>query len=291
MLITMAEMLNVAKENKFAVGAYNISDANIFKAVVEKAEELDAPAIVAIHPDELSFITKEFISYIKERVVKSKVPFVLHLDHGSSVKDAVTAINLGFTSVMIDGSHLPFEENIELTKEVVDIAHKVGVSVEGELGTIGDTGTSIEGGVTEITYTNPEEAEEFIESTGIDSLAIAIGTAHGIYPENFIPKLKLDILDEVEKIVDIPLVLHGGSSNSDDEVAKAVEIGIQKINISSDTKKAYFKELQAQLDSDVMWEPNVLFPSCIDATKEVVEYKMNLFNSINKSKYYYQLGE
>lgn len=237
MLITMSEMLKIAKENNFAVGAYNISDANIFKAVVEKAEELKAPAIIAIHPDELSFISEEFIAYIKERTIKSSVPFVLHLDHGASVKDVVTAINNGFTSVMIDGSHLPFDENAKLTKEVVEIAHTVGVSVEGELGTIGDTGTSIEGGVTEITYTKPEEADEFIRRTGIDSLAIAIGTAHGIYPENFVPKLKLDILDEVANTVDIPLVLHGGSSNSDEEINKAVGKGIQKINISSDTKK------------------------------------------------------
>lgn len=287
MLITMSEMLKIAKENNFAVGAYNISDANIFKAVVEKAEELKAPAIIAIHPDELSFISEEFIAYIKERTIKSSVPFVLHLDHGATVKDVVTAINNGFTSVMIDGSHLPFDENAKLTKEVVDIAHTVGVSVEGELGTIGDTGTSIEGGVTEITYTKPEEADEFIRRTGIDSLAIAIGTAHGIYPENFVPKLKLDILDEVANTVDIPLVLHGGSSNSDEEINKAVGKGIQKINISSDTKKAFFHKLQELIDSDVMWEPNVIFPPCIEAAKEIVEYKMNLFNSVDKEKLYY----
>lgn len=287
MLITMSEILKVAKENNFAVGAYNISDANIFKAVVEKAEELNAPAIIAVHPDELSFISEEFIAYVRERIMKSRVPFVLHLDHGGTVKDIVTAINNGFTSVMIDGSHLPFDENVELTKEVVKIAHAVGVSVEGELGTIGDTGTSIEGGVTEITYTEPNEAEEFIRRTGIDSLAIAIGTAHGIYPEAFIPKLKLDILDEVAQTVDIPLVLHGGSSNSDNEISQAVKIGIQKINISSDTKKAFFSRLQELLDSDVMWEPNVVFPPCIEAAKEIVEYKMNLFNSVAQAKCYY----
>lgn len=287
MLITMSEMLKVAKENQFAVGAYNISDANIFKAVVEKAEELEAPAIIAIHPDELSFITNEFIAYIKERTENSKVPFVLHLDHGGSLEDVINAISCGFTSVMIDGSHLPYEENIEITKKAADIAHAVGVSVEGELGTIGDTGTSIEGGVTEITYTVPAEADEFIQRTGIDTLAIAIGTAHGIYPKDFVPKLKLDILEEVSQLVDTPLVLHGGSSNSDSEIAQAVEIGIQKINISSDTKKAYFKRLQELLDSDVMWEPNTLFPPCIESAKEVVEHKMNLFNSVNKAKLFY----
>lgn len=286
MLITMKRMLEVAKEHKFAVGAYNISDANIFKAVVEKAEELNAPAIIAIHPDELSFVTGDFIAYVRERVCNSPVPFVLHLDHGGSVEDVVTAISYGFTSVMIDGSLLPFEENIAITQKVVEIAKAVGVSVEGELGTIGDTGTSIEGGVTEITYTKPEEAKEFVERTGIDTLAIAIGTAHGIYPEGFVPKLKLELLSEIESEVDIPLVLHGGSSNSNDELRIAVEKGIQKINISSDIKKPYFVKLQSILNEKFFWEPNTVFPPCILESKAVVEEKMHLFSSIDKVRYF-----
>lgn len=286
MLISMEKMLKVAKENKFAVGAYNISDANIFKAVVEKAEELNAPTIIAIHPDELSFVTGEFIAYVRERLWNSPVPFVLHLDHGGSVKDVITAINHGFTSVMIDASLLAFEENIAITKKVVDLAHTVGVSVEGELGTIGDTGVSIEGGVTEITYTKPKEAKEFVERTGVDTLAIAIGTAHGIYPEGFVPKLKLDLLSEIAAEVDVPLVLHGGSSNSDDELRVAVEKGIQKINISSDIKKPYFAKLQDVLNNDFFWEPNTVFPPCILESKAVVEDKMNLFNSVDKVKYF-----
>ncbi|EOL41776.1 ketose-bisphosphate aldolase [Enterococcus phoeniculicola] len=286
MLISMEKMLKVAKENKFAVGAYNISDANIFKAVVEKAEELNAPTIIAIHPDELSFVTGEFIAYVRERLWNSPVPFVLHLDHGGSVKDVITAINHGFTSVMIDASLLAFEENIAITKKVVDLAHTVGVSVEGELGTIGDTGASIEGGVTEITYTKPKEAKEFVERTGVDTLAIAIGTAHGIYPEGFVPKLKLDLLSEIAAEVDVPLVLHGGSSNSDDELRVAVEKGIQKINISSDIKKPYFAKLQDVLNNDFFWEPNTVFPPCILESKAVVEDKMNLFNSVDKVKYF-----
>ncbi|MBO0486570.1 ketose-bisphosphate aldolase [Vagococcus fluvialis] len=286
MLISMKRMLDVAKENKFAVGAYNISDANIFKAVVEKAEELNAPTIIAIHPDELSFVTGEFIAYVRERLCNSPVPFVLHLDHGGSIKDVMTAINHGFTSVMIDASLLPFEENIAITKKVVELAHTVGVSVEGELGTIGDTGTSIEGGVTEITYTKPEEAKEFVERTGVDTLAIAIGTAHGIYPEGFVPKLKLDLLSEIAAEVDVPLVLHGGSSNSDDELRIAVEKGIQKVNISSDIKKPYFVKLQEVLNNEFFWEPNTVFPPCILESKTVVENKMNLFSSVDKVKYF-----
>jgi fructose-bisphosphate aldolase class II len=165
--------------------------------------------------------------------------------------------------------YLLFEENIAITKKVVDLAHTVGVSVEGELGTIGDTGASIEGGVTEITYTKPKEAKEFVERTGVDTLAIAIGTAHGIYPEGFVPKLKLDLLSEIAAEVDVPLVLHGGSSNSDDELRVAVEKGIQKINISSDIKKPYFAKLQDVLNNDFFWEPNTVFPPCILESKAV----------------------
>ncbi|MBG9986357.1 ketose-bisphosphate aldolase [Facklamia sp. DSM 111018] len=288
MLITMKEMLETAKDYKFAVGAFNISDANMFRAVVEKSEELNAPAIIAIHPDELSFITSEFTEYIKKRVSNSHVPFVIHLDHGGSIEDIINAIYNGFTSVMIDASHHSFEKNIEITKKAVDIAHAVGVSVEGELGTIGDTGESIEGGVTEITYTRPEEADEFIKRTGIDSLAIAIGTAHGIYPKGFVPKLKLDLLEKITTIVDKPLVLHGGSSNADEEIKRAVEIGIQKINISSDIKKAFFDKADQLLKEKFIYEPNTLFPPCIEETKKVVEYKMNLFNSIDKASVFYK---
>lgn len=186
---------------------------------------------------------------------------------------------------MIDGSHLPFEENIALTKKVVDVAHSVGVSVEGELGTIGTTGDSIEGGTTEIIYTKPEDAKVFVEKTGVDSLAIAIGTAHGIYPKGFVPKLKLDLLTEIRNTVDIPLVLHGGSSNADDEIAESVKRGICKINISSDIKYSFMKGVEKYLnEKGFEREPNVIYPSCIKMCRDTIEEKMALFNDIDKVK-------
>ncbi|MBE0792152.1 class II fructose-bisphosphate aldolase, partial [Escherichia coli] len=167
-----------------------------------------------------------------------------------------------------------------VTKEVVDVCHKLGVSVEGELGTIGKTGNSIEGGVSEIIYTKPEEAEEYISRTGVDTLAVAIGTAHGIYPKDKEPKLRLDILKEIKALVNIPLVLHGGSANPDAEIAAAVEIGIQKVNISSDYKYAFYKKCREILSTTELWDANAIYPDCIDAAKEVVKYKMGLFESI-----------
>lgn len=286
MLLNMNQLLEVAKENHFAVGAFNISDSNLFRTVVEAAEENDSPAIIAVHPTELEYSKDEFFQYVVERVKNSPVPFVVHMDHGDSLASILRAIHCGFSSVMIDGSLLPFEENIKVTKEVVDVCHKIGVPVEGELGTIGSTGTSVEGGVTEVIYTDPADAKRFVEETGIDTLAVAIGTAHGIYPKGIKPKLRMDVLESIKEVVDIPLVLHGGSANPDEEIAQAVKIGIQKVNISSDYKYAYYKKCREILANTEWWDPNVINPECIEAAKEVIKFKMNLFNSIGKAKLY-----
>lgn len=288
MLVNMKQLLEVAKENKFAVGAFNVADSNFLRVVVEEAEKNNAPAIIAVHPTELDFTKDDFFQYVLARIKNSPVPFVLHLDHGDNMGDVMRAVRCGFSSVIIDGSLLPFEENIRVTKEVVDVCHKLGVSVEGELGTIGKTGNSIEGGVSEIIYTKPEEAEEYISRTGVDTLAVAIGTAHGIYPKDKEPKLRLDILKEIKDLVNIPLVLHGGSANPDAEIAAAVEIGIQKVNISSDYKYAFYKKCREILSTTELWDANAIYPDCIDAAKEVVKYKMELFESIGQVEKYQQ---
>ncbi|EAC6521237.1 ketose-bisphosphate aldolase [Listeria monocytogenes serotype 4b] len=288
MLVNMKQLLEVAKENKFAVGAFNVADSNFLRVVVEEAEKNNAPAIIAVHLTELDFTKDDFFQYVLARIKNSPVPFVLHLDHGDNMGDVMRAVRCGFSSVMIDGSLLPFEENIRVTKEVVDVCHKLGVSVEGELGTIGKTGNSIEGGVSEIIYTKPEEAEEYISRTGVDTLAVAIGTAHGIYPKDKEPKLRLDILKEIKDLVNIPLVLHGGSANPDAEIAAAVEIGIQKVNISSDYKYAFYKKCREILSTTELWDANAIYPDCIDAAKEVVKYKMELFESIGQVEKYQQ---
>lgn len=286
MLINMKDLLNVAKENKFAVGAFNVADSSFLRAVVEEAEASYSPAIIAIHPDEFKFLTDEFFAYVRERVKNSPVPFVLHLDHGASLDQVVRAIRAGFTSVMIDGSLLPYEENIEKTKEVVNIAHMVDVSVEGELGTIGDTGTTVEGGVSEITYVDPEDVEDFVGKTGVDTLAVAVGTAHGIYPKDVKPELQLELIEDIVERVQTPLVLHGGSSNPDEEIARAVKIGIQKVNISSDMKFAFYKKAREILSTTELWDPNAIYPECIDAAREVIRYKMDLFDSAGKAELY-----
>lgn len=287
MLINMKEMLAPADKNGFAVPAFNIGSEAILKGVIESAEEKNAPVILAIHPTELEFLGDSFIKTCIDEAHKSKVPMVIHLDHGGKFEEILRAIRCGFTSVMIDASHLPYEENVALTKKVVEVARPLGVSVEGELGTIGSTGDSYEGGANDIIYTDPEQAKDFVEKTGIDSLAVAIGTAHGIYPKDMKPELKLDLLEKIRKNVDIPLVLHGGSSNPDKEIAESVKIGISKINISSDIKVALYKKCREVLSENPKWiEPNTIYPPCIKAMREVVEFKMNLFNDIDKANLY-----
>lgn len=286
MLMNMKELLSVAQKHRFAVPAFNVSSSMILKGVMEACREKKAPVIIAIHPDELSFVEDSFIAGVREEIIKSNIPAVIHLDHGGSFDQIIRAIHCGFTSVMIDASLLSFEENVAITRKVMEVAQAVNVSVEAELGTIGTTGNGGEAGTEKIIYTEPDTVKEFVARTGVDTLAIAIGTSHGIYPKNMQPKLRLDLLKEIRAIVDIPLVLHGGSANSDTEIAESVKLGISKINISSDIKDAFYKKCREVLQDPVIREPNAIYPPCIEAMKQVVYQKIDLFNDADKVKHY-----
>ena len=276
MLMNMKDLLKVANKHNFAVPAFNIGTGQILNGVMDTCEKLKAPVILAIHPKELHFQGASFIKMCIDRANKSPLPVVIHLDH-SDWGPICEAIQAGFTSVMIDASALPFEENIAITKKVCELAHPLGVSVEGELGTIG-TADGFEGGMDHILYTRPEDAVRFVAETGVDCLAIAIGTSHGLYPKGMQPKLKQDLLSEIKsQLPDTPLVLHGGSGNSDEEIAEAVKRGVNKINISSDIKDAFYKKLR---------EPFELYPDAVAAMNEVVEHKVRLFNDDDKVRYY-----
>lgn len=215
MLMNMKEILAVAKEHRFAIPAFNMSDWSMFLGIMDLCEETNSPVILEIHPDELSFTGPDFVTGIRERAMKSPVPVCIHLDHCSDFGKIIYAIQSGFTSVMFDGAHLPFEENIAGTKKVVEAAHPANVSVEAELGTIGSTNPAdLEGGAAKIIYTDPDDAATFVKETGVDTLAVAIGTCHGLYPAGMKPELKLDILKAIEAKVDCPLVLHGEDRKS-----------------------------------------------------------------------------
>lgn len=286
MLMNMRDLLAVAHANHFAVPAFNMSNSMLLRGVIEASEEASSPVILAIHPDELAFVRPSFIKAAIEEATKASVPACIHLDHGSSIKQIMQAIQCGFTSVMIDASTLPLEQNIAISKQAVELAHLVNVSVEGELGTIGTTSPQAEAGTEDIIYVNPDDVETFVRATGVDTLAVAIGTAHGLYPKDRKPELRLDLLKEITSRVDIPLVLHGGSGNPDEEIAQAVKLGINKINISSDIKNAFYLKAREVLADTGLYEPLMIYPACIDAMKQVAHHKIRLFDAAGKAALY-----
>lgn len=286
MLMNGTDLLSVANENHFAVPAFNVSDYAMMKGLFEVSEAKQSPLLVAIHPDELSHVGVDLLPAVLARARRSPVPVTVHLDHGASYEQVLTAVQAGFTSVMIDGSMLPFEDNVALTRRVVAAAHAVGLSVEGELGTIGRTDDEAEEGTDTIIYTDPDDAVRFVAETGVDSLAIAIGTCHGIYPSWMRPELKLDLLQQIKSKVSIPLVLHGGSNNPDAEIGEAVKLGINKVNISSDIKVAYHTKMREVLQDVDLREPNSIQPLCIAAMKTVAAQKIDLFGAAGRAAAY-----
>ena len=286
MLMTGKHLLDVANKHGFAVPAFNISDWAMCQGIFAICEEKNAPVIVAIHPDELRHTGAEMMPAVIQRAHRSSVPVTIHFDHGTTYEQILWAIQTGFTSLMFDGSMLPFDENIAQTRRASDAAHAVGLSVEGELGTIGKTDGEAEDGAATIVYTDPDDAVHFVEQTQVDSLAVAIGTCHGIYPSWMKPELKLDLLKDIKSRIDAPLVLHGGSGNPDSEIAESVVLGINKINISSDIKVAYHDKMREVLQDTGLREPNSIQPPCIAAMQETAAFKIDLFEAAGKAMHY-----
>lgn len=229
-LVTLKQILLESREKGYAVPAVGADNHVLFEAVLQQAEAENKPVILMIP----GFLTEDmdlrFFEYARLRIIQSSVPVCLHLDHAASYEECVNGIKLGFTSLMIDGSSLSYEENVKLTKRVVEAAKPCGISVEAEIGHVaGGEGNDNDGNEVDVnTFTDPVEAERFVTETGVDALAVAFGTVHGVYKG--IPKLNLDLLDEIRKRVDIPIVMHGGSGLSDEDFKNAVAHGISKIN-------------------------------------------------------------
>lgn len=283
MLISLKDMLKDAHENHYAVGAFNIGNKDIMEAIIQAAEDTNSPVILECSVPEFEYLGSEFFPYVRSRLEKSPVPFVLHLDHAHNLEAIKKAIEVGFNSVMMDASSLPFEENVKLTREAVAYAYAHHVRVEGELGTIGNTeSSSCEDGLDkEIIYTDPNKAKEFCDRTGVDALAVAVGTSHGMYAHGLAPELRMDILDEIHNKVKTRLVLHGGSGNNDKEIVDAIAHGISKINISSEVKEAYFKELYAFMQTHTSEvKTQVVFASAKKAAYDMVVKKIKLLRTL-----------
>lgn len=236
-LTTTKKMLEDAQNGRYAVGAFNVENMEMVMAVIEAAEELSAPVIMQTTPSTVKYAGMDFyLANVKAAADHAKVPVAIHLDHGSSFDLAMQALRTGYTSIMIDGSHESFEDNIAVTKAVVQACTPSGVPVEAELGKVGGKEDDLDGGEGD-GYTNPEQAREFVERTGATSLAIAIGTAHGLYKGE--PKLDQERLSEIRQVVSVPLVLHGASGVPDEAVREAIRRGICKVNYATELRIAY----------------------------------------------------
>lgn len=229
-LVPMKKLLENAEKNNIAVGAFSVGNMEMVMGAVAAAEELNTPIILQIAECRLKNSPLELMGPMMLSAAKNaKVDIAVHLDHGLKIETVVKALQMGFTSVMFDGSTLPLEENIRAVKQVRQMADKYGATVEAELGVVG--GNEGDGAAHEILCTNPEDAKLFCDETGVDALAVAIGNAHGNYP--VLPNLRFDVLDDINKIVETPLVLHGGTGITDEMFQQAIMLGVRKVNIAT----------------------------------------------------------
>jgi fructose-bisphosphate aldolase class II len=277
-LVTAKELLATRPQGR-AVGGFNVHNMEDVQAVIWAAEELQTPVIVMASESTVKYAGAAFIaSLVRTAAEQVRVPVALQLDHGHTVEIVKECIDHGFTSVMIDGSRLPFSENVALTREVVKLAHAHGVSVEAELGRVGGKEDDMDVAAHEAFLTNPDEAVEFVRLTGIDILAPAIGTAHGLYKGR--PKLDFARLQEIAGKVDVPLVLHGGSDLPAEVLHETIRCGIAKVNIGTDLKYAITDGIKAYLkDNPEEFEPRKVFGAARDAGKRLVMEKIRLLNA------------
>ena len=288
MLVTMKEMLADAKKNHYAIPAFDVSNYEMMKAVLETCEEEKSPALLMTLGVDTEGRNLQLISSMINGASKFfKVPVCLHMDHATDIDFIKYGCDNGYSSVMYDGSVLPFAENAKNTAIVTEYAHKKGISVEAELGHVGnasvgsisETGTDIDPGES---LTVPQEVKGFVDITDVDALAVAIGTSHGVYQKT--PELRIDRLDEITDVCDRPLVLHGGSGTPDDQMQNAIRHGITKINIYSDVLFALNKGLKDSLNNITnpsTW-PFIVYEDAMKMMKEVIREKLRTFGSAGR---------
>lgn len=283
MLVSGKEILQKANEAGYAVGAFNTSNLEITQAIIEAAEQEKAPVIIQVSMSAIKYAGIENIAGIVITAAKkASVPVALHLDHGTDFNVVMQCLRNGWTSVMFDGSKYPFEENVAITRNIVNIAHPMGVSVEAELGKIGGTEDHITVDEREATMTDPDEAVRFVEQTGVDYLAIAIGTAHGVYKGE--PKLDFERLQKIKSLLKMPIVLHGASGVPEDSILKAVKLGVNKINIDTDLRQAFDSAIRKYLNENPeQYDPRKILAAPREAMKEVVIQKIRMFGSSGKA--------
>lgn len=285
-IVSMHEMLQKAKQGKYAVGQYNMNNFQWVEAILQAAEEEKAPVIVAASDRLVDYLGGfKTIAVVVKQLVKAlniTVPVALHLDHGMNVERCKQAIDAGFSSVMIDGSHYSIEENIRMTKEVVEYAKPKGVSVEAEVGTVGGMEDGLIGG---IQYADPLECVRLVHEAGVDALAAALGSVHGPYQGE--PVLGFDEMKEIAELTGVPLVLHGGSGIPDYQIRKAIELGHAKINVNTECLQAWAKAVRQVLaENPEVYDARFILTPGMDAVKEAVRNKIKEFGTSQKALVY-----
>lgn len=285
MLVNMNEVLRPAKKNHYAVGLFNAVNLELARGIINAAEATRSPVIMGTAEVLLPYGPLEEVSYyLIPMAKKASVPVVVHLDHGLSYDTCIQALKLGFSSIMYDCSTDSYEENVRKVKEMADIAHSYGATIEGELGHVGDNEGSAEGSShladPSAFFTDPKLAKDFVDKTGVDALAIAVGNAHGAY--KLPPKLDFERIRTIANTVDVPLVLHGGSGLTDNDFRKAIQEGISKVNIFTDINVAAV-EAEFKKFSDMNKGIIDLIPAAVEAVKQETMKKMKLFSSDGKA--------
>lgn len=273
-LVTTKEMMAKAQKSFYAVGAFNVENLEMIKAVLDVAEEMKAPVILQTTPSTVRYGNLlSFAAMVRAEAEKRQVEAALHLDHGNSVALAAQALRNGYTSLMIDGSGESFERNIEMTKRVVEMAHPNQIPVEAELGKVGGKEDDLER--ENDGYTDPKQACEFVERTGVDSLAVAIGTAHGFYKET--PVLDQNRLKEIRRVVSVPLVLHGASGLGEEEIAGCIEKGICKVNFATELRVAYTDGVKKILkEHPDTYDPKKLGEAGMEGVRQITRNKIRI---------------
>ena len=283
MLVNMVEMLNKAKEGKYAVGQFNINNLEWTRRILETAQKNNAPVILGVSEGAAKYMGgfKTVVGMVKglHDDLGITVPVAIHLDHGQSFENCKKALDAGFTSVMIDGSHHPIDENIAMTKQVVEYAHAIGASVEAEVGTVGGNEDGVIGG---IKYADKDECVRLVNEAGVDCLAPALGSVHGPYKGE--PVLGFVEMAEIKEATDKPLVLHGGTGIPDEKIQKAISCGTCKINVNTECQLAFHAEIQKVLaENPKAYDPRKFIGPASQAISKAVEEKMNVFGCVNKA--------
>jgi fructose-bisphosphate aldolase class II len=282
-LVTTKELLHKAMREKYAVGAFNANNLEMVQAIVEAAEEENSPVILQASQGAIKYAGLEnIVAIVKNAAAMVKVPIALHLDHGTDYEQNVKCLRMGFTSLMFDGSKLPYEQNVSITRKIVEMGHAVGVPVEGEIGKIAGTEDHITVSEVEASMTEPEEALRFVRDTGVDSLAVAVGSVHRMKKKE--AKLDHQRIREIAKLVNIPLVLHGSSGVMDEEMRKGIQEGLCKINVATQLNMAFVEGMKKALnEKPEEVDPRKILEVSKELLKKVVKGRIRVFGSAGKA--------